>query len=67
MTTLGDDTSSASAYGGSASVRGSVSGASDVLGVAHKHASPHIGQIDSSKSFPKAGTSPHVDCSTTVP
>lgn len=49
MTTLEGDSSSASAYGGSASVRSSVSGASDVLGVVHKHASPHIGQIDSSK------------------
>ena len=51
MTTYEDGTSAASVHGsvhvGSGSVRSSVSGATDVLGIAHKHVSPHIGQIDS--------------------
>ena len=48
MTTLGDGggPSATSVYSG---VRSSVSGASDVPGGAHKHISPHIGQIDSGK------------------
>lgn len=39
-----------SIYSGTA-VRSSVSGASDVPGGAHKHISPHIGQIDSGKEL----------------
>lgn len=48
MTTVGDGTGppATSVYGG---VRSSVSGGADVPGGAHKHISPHIGQIDSGK------------------
>ena len=47
MTTVDDSDGPATASVYSGTVRSSVSGASDVAGGAHKHVSPHIGQIDS--------------------
>ena len=55
MTTPGEDVPSAgSVYSGA--VRSSVSGASDAPSVAHKHISPHIGQIDSCKQGREGAT-----------
>ena len=52
MTTPGDDLPSSGAVS-SGAVRSSVSGASDSASLAHKHVSPHIGQIDSCKYWRK--------------